>query len=380
MCPAKRLAPGSCTCPGTTPLPEGRTAIALVANNGVHDGNPAIINVFRKHTDLPPPGAGPGGYRYDSAHGNRRPVLLALQDQVVEPGKKLQITLDAIDPEGQPLRFYKRAEDPGEIRGNVYTLHVPKGKAAADLSTTIIVSDGSAGNSYAAKQVHFEVLPRVHAHIECEQLVGAAPFTVTVSSKGSLPTKGKVWWGWEFYAPTAKRKPTPWEKLTQEKTTTHTFEKPGLYEVALTVKSGAGTDRETVQVWVTDGPPPEPSGGLVIEGNGVNIADGDSTPCAFDDTLFGTLKTGESRTHSFELFNRGEKSLSLGRSAITLSGPNAKEFRVALVPAKRVSPLGSTSFDIRFRPKGAGPRTAEVLIRTGRKSVRFTVVGSGAEK
>ena len=46
------------------------------------DGNPAIINVYRKRTDLPPPGAGPGGYTYNSPHANRRPVIIGLQDQV----------------------------------------------------------------------------------------------------------------------------------------------------------------------------------------------------------------------------------------------------------------------------------------------------------
>ena len=29
-------------------LPEGRTAVALIANNGRHDSNPAVVNIFRK--------------------------------------------------------------------------------------------------------------------------------------------------------------------------------------------------------------------------------------------------------------------------------------------------------------------------------------------
>lgn len=367
--------------PWDAALPEGRTAIALFANNGVHDGNPAIINVFRKHADLPPPGVGRGGYSYDPARGNRRPVLLGLQDQVVKPGRKVEIPLAAVDPEGQAVRFYKRAGDPGELRGNVLTLKVPRGTAAKNLSATIIASDGTAGNSYAAKRVNFVVSPKAHAHIECEAPVGTAPFTVTASSKGSLPSRGKkVEWGWEFYAPTARRKPADWKKLSHEQTATHTFEKPGLYEVALTVKNGEATDRETIQIWVTDGPPPAPIGGVVVEGNGVRIADGDDAPCSFNATLYGTVKEGGRRTRRFELFNQGDTDVLLGRGAITLTGPNAEEFRVAMAPARRVGARGSTSFDISFRPKGAGPRTAEVRIRAGKERIGFSVAGTGTTK
>ena len=52
------------TVPWDDRLPEGRTAIALIANNGVFDSNPAVISVYRRKGDLPPPGAGPGGYKF----------------------------------------------------------------------------------------------------------------------------------------------------------------------------------------------------------------------------------------------------------------------------------------------------------------------------
>ncbi|MHC4952400.1 MAG: choice-of-anchor D domain-containing protein [Planctomycetota bacterium] len=361
-------------------LPEGRTAIALIANNGVHDGNPAILNVYRKRGDLPPPGAGPGGYKYNSPHINRRPVLLGLQDQVVKPGQTVRLTLDAVDPEGQPVRFFKRAGEPGEIAGNLYTLKMPRGKSAKSVSATFIASDGTAGNSYAAKRVEFAVAPRVFAHIECKQLVGAAPFTINVSSKGSLPKRGKVEWGWEFSSPTPKKKPVAWKQMAHGATAKHTFKKPGLYEVALTVKSGETTDRETVQVWVTGGPPPKPVGGVVIEGNGVRIAGGDDSPCAFDHTQFGAVRQGARKRQQFMIFNRGKTKLTIPSKALTLEGPHAKEFRVAKRPATRIAPLGSTLFEIEFRPKGAGPRTAQVALRLGGKTIRFAVSGTGAAK
>jgi hypothetical protein len=358
-------------------LPEGRTAIALIANNGVQDGNPAILNVFRKRTDLPPNGAEAGGYRYDSPHANRRPVLLGLQDQVVKPGQKVQIALAAIDPEGQPVRFFKRAGEPGEIAGNLYTIKVPRKKARPSPAVTIIASDGTAGNSYAARRVEFTVAPRVHAHIECKELVGAAPLTVTVSSKGSLPSRGKVERGWEFYRPAPKRKPVALEKMPHEATATHTFEKPGLYEVSLTVKSGKDSDRETVQVWVTDGPQPAPVGGVVLEGGGVRIADGDDAPCAFDHTHFGSVREGKRARRRFVLFNRGAGELSSSRKAVTIEGQHAREFRVVRAPARRISRHGSTPFDIEFRPKGGGPKTARVSVLAGQDTIRFAIAGIG---
>jgi len=361
-------------------LPEGRTALALIANNGVHDGNPAILSIFRKWGDLPPLGFGPGEYAYDSPHANRRPVLLGLQDQVVKPSAVVKIPLLAIDPEGQPVRFYKRAGEPGEIDGNLYTLKVPGGKAGTSWSVTIIASDGTAGISYAAKRVEFAVSPRVHAHIECESLIGAAPFSITASSRGSLPSRGKVERGWEFYQPVTNRKGADWKEMSHDATATHTFEKPGLYEVALTLKSGAEEDRETVQVFVTDGPPPASIGGVVLEGNGVRIADGDDAPCAFDHTHFGAVKAGESVTHRFMLFNRGDEAVSRSSRAVTLAGPDAGEFRLVKAPVGRISPHGSMPFELQFRPKGAGARTAEVTLRAGTDTVRFTVAGLGGPR
>lgn len=361
-------------------LPEGRTAIALIANNGVHDGNPAIVNVYRKRTDLPPPGAGPKGYAYNSPHANRRPVILGLQDQVVRSNQTVRLVLNAVDPEGQPVRFHKRAGEPGEISGNLYTLKAPRGRAGQTVSATIIASDATAGNSYAAKRVEFTVAPKVHAHIECEQLIGAAPFAVTVSSKGSRPARGKVEWGWEFYRPAPKRKPAAWKDLPHGAKVTHTFAKPGLYEVALTVKRGKETDRETVQVWVTDGPPPAPVGGVVLEGNGVRIADGDDSPCAFDHTQFGSVREGERVRRRFVLFNRGDTELPCPRRGVATAGPHAKEFRVSQAPAKRIPRLGSTPLEIEFRPKGTGPRNAEITVQVGSETIRFAVAGTGTAK
>jgi hypothetical protein len=353
-------------------LPEGRTAVALTANNGTWDSNPAIITVFRNR-----PGAGKRTYGYDSPHANKRPVILGLQDQAVRPGRTVKIELRAVDPEGQPVRFYKRAGEPGRLEGNVYTFKVPRGKSGQEFVATIIASDATAGNSYAAKKLTFTVGPRVHAHIDTKTLVGAAPFRFKGSARGSLP-RGKAEFGWEFTSPTPKKKASDFKKMIHKAKVDHTFDKPGLYEVALTVKSGKQTDRETVQVWVTDGPPPAPEGGIVVEGNGVFIDDGDDTPCAFDHTHFGTVRQGRDLTRNFLLFNRSDKKATA--VSVTLSGAHAEDFRVAVTPAKAISGLGSTPFHIQFKPKGTGLRTAEVTVRASKTMVRFTLAGTGEGK
>jgi len=362
--------------PSDATLPEGRTAIALIANNGVHDSNPAIISVFRKRMDLPPPGAGPGGYNYNSPHANRRPVILGLQDRIVTPGEKVRIPLQAIDPEGQPVRFYNRAGEPGELDGNLFTLDVPKDAAGKSLAVTFIASDGTAGNSYAAKRVEFVVAPKVHAHIECDQLVGPAPFTVKVSSRGSGVASTKMELGWEFSTPSPKAKAADWKKLSHKPTATHTFAKPGLYEVALTVKSGKDTDRQTIHIWVTAGEPPAPVGGVVVRGNGVRIADGDRSPSAFDHTWFGKAGERERITRTFLLVNRGAEELPCSARAVTVTGNAAADFRVVQHPRKSISPYGCATFDLEFRPRGGGTRTAEVSVRAGKETITFAIAGA----
>jgi hypothetical protein len=355
-------------------LPEGRTALALIANNGVHDSNPAIVNVYRKRGALPPVGAGPKGYSYNSPHANRRPVFLDLQDRVVKPGEKVEFDLRAVDPEGQPVRFEKRAGEPGEIDGSRFRMVVPKGASDEERTVTFIASDASAGNSYAAKRVAFVVSPKAHAHIECDKLVGPAPLTVKVSSEGSKAARKKMETGWEFYARKTRHNHKPFPKLRHGKTATHTFEKPGLYEVALTVRSGRFEDRQVIQVLVTKGPPPKPVGGVEVEGNGVIIRDKDDAPSAFDHTWFGTVKKGEKVARRFEILNRGGEEIA---ASVTVA--NAKEFRLTRAPRRRIAGGGRATFEIEFRAKDAGARSADVTVGVKGRKIRFTIAGEVKE-
>ncbi|MHC4818602.1 MAG: PKD domain-containing protein, partial [Planctomycetota bacterium] len=241
---------GACTItiPWDDALPEGRTAIALIANNGAFDSNPAILTVYRKKGDLPPNGASPGGYKHAGTFANRRPVILDLQDQVVRRGQTVRIPIAAVDPEGFGLRFFKRSGEVGELDGNVLSWKCPSKTKNGTYTVSVIASDGTSGNSYAGKRITVHVgKPKVSARIAADRLVGAAPLTVKVSAAGSIGAR--LAYGWDFYAPAPKRKASAFEKLVQGKSVSHTFEKPGAYEIALTVRGAGGTDTETVGVF-----------------------------------------------------------------------------------------------------------------------------------
>ncbi len=112
------------TVPWDDAMPEGRTTLGLFANNGQHDGNPAILTVYRKRGDLPPNG-GDGGYGYSSAHANRRPILLSAQDVAIRPGRTAQQNVLAVDPEGYPVRLYSRSGQPGTWDGSTWSWKCP---------------------------------------------------------------------------------------------------------------------------------------------------------------------------------------------------------------------------------------------------------------
>ena len=361
-------------------LPEGRTAIALIANNGRYDSNPAIITIFRKKYDLPPSGWTPRDYKYDSPYVNRRPVLIGLQDEIVRPGQTVELDLHAVDPEGQPVRFYRRAGEPGELDGSRFRWHVPRRPDRSVYGVTIMASDGSAGNSYTAQRVHFVIRPAAHAHITVDRLVGRAPFTVDVSAKGSTVARGPMEVGWEFYRPTPKRTATPWEKQQHQWKLSHVFTKPGRYEIALTVKGNGASDRQILPVWVTDGKSKkkkENQERIIVAGNGVAIRNGNDTPSRFDHTDFGIVPVGKRRVRRFELFNQTSKQLELTPHAVRLTGSHATDFQVKRPLRGDIASRGYATFEIAFAPRACGMRSARVEIDAGSHRIEFTIRGNG---
>ncbi len=355
-------------------LPEGRTAIALIANNGRFDSNPAILTVYRKKSEaLPPSGLGPRDYRWPGTHANRRPIILGLQDRYVKRGRVLDVSFDAVDPEGQPVSFYKRGGEVGAIDGNVFSWRCPKKGAAKEHHVTLIASDATGGSSYAGEvfTIHVEK-PVVLAQIKVDRLMGKAPLTVAVSAKPSIGKK--LAYAWDFYAPAHKHKAKPFAKMVSGREARHTFEKPGIYEIALEVQGSGGTDRETISVLVTKDKPPARPAALRVEGNGVLIRSGDDSADVFDHTDFGRAGTREELVRTFRVVNMGAKTLVLdSKKPVVLSGVGAGAYRVVRKPRRKLEARGSATFDVRFQAKEAGEFAAEVEIQAGSQKHRFAI-------
>ncbi len=99
--------------------------------------------------------------------------------------------------------------------------------------------------------------------------------------------------------------------------------------------------------------PPE----IVVSGNGVDVADGDSTPSPGDHTEFGGVDvTGTALIRTFTISNAGLTPLIL--SAVTISGTHAADFAVSAQPASSVAPGASTTFQVTFDPRAHGLRVA----------------------
>ncbi len=364
--------------PWDATLPEGRTTLLLVANNGVHDGNPAAVTIYRQKGPLPPSGGGYADYVYDTQFANRRPTLLGLQDVAVKPGEALDLPLCAFDPEGQPPRFTKRSGDPGEFDGNHFVWKVPSKEPVGTRNLTVLLSDATSGASYEAQTIALQVKSKLCAKLNADVLLGPAPLTVKLTSGANGKEKGDF-----AIAARAPGRPTmPAAEASGVATFTKTLDAPGIYDAWLKVKSGAEEDTTRLTIRVTEQAPPAKRPALLgVEGNGVFLVDGDDTPSTFDHTDFGTLakKEKQGRERRFLIHNRGDLPLPLRKGAVTLRGDGAAAFTVSVPPRASVEGQGSSRFVIRFQPKAPGSYVAAVEVVSGEQSLQFTVRGVAAE-
>lgn len=96
-----------------------------------------------------------------------------------------------------------------------------------------------------------------------------------------------------------------------------------------------------------------------VQGGGLSITDGDTTPSALDDTRFGGIPVvSGSILKTFTILNTGNVSLSVSAPVIT----GASDFSLDRAPDGTVGPGSSTSFDLLFDPGTAGPHLASVSI------------------
>ncbi len=123
-----------------------------------------------------------------------------------------------------------------------------------------------------------------------------------------------------------------------------------------------------------------PAPEINVTGNGVSIADGDTTPSAADDTDFGTLSSG-SVARTFTIENTGSAALNLtGTPKVSITGASAADFTVTAQPVSPVNAGSTTTFTIRFAPTVAGLRTATVSIANNdadENPYDFAIQGTG---
>jgi hypothetical protein len=93
-----------------------------------------------------------------------------------------------------------------------------------------------------------------------------------------------------------------------------------------------------------------------IQGNGITIVDGDTTPTTADWTDFSTVAA----TRTFTIRNTGNVALSIG--TITIGGAHASDFSVTTPPAATVAANSSTTFVVTFSPSAINLRTATISI------------------
>lgn len=123
-----------------------------------------------------------------------------------------------------------------------------------------------------------------------------------------------------------------------------------------------------------------------VLGNGVSIVDGDPTPSTTDDTDFGSiLATSGTIAKTFTIENLGTvASLNLTGASpyVTISGTNAADFTITVIPSATVAASSSTTFEITFDPSAVGLRTASISIANNDSNAdenpyNFDIQGTG---
>ena len=110
-------------------LPNCRTSILFIANNGIYDSNPAVLNLY---------------YSGGSAV-NQRPIYTGEQNKTVSPGGTVTYNLSASDPEGFQCSIYKKTQDLGTISGNTWTWTCPTSISLGAKLVPLLISDGTTG-------------------------------------------------------------------------------------------------------------------------------------------------------------------------------------------------------------------------------------------
>ncbi len=102
---------------------------------------------------------------------------------------------------------------------------------------------------------------------------------------------------------------------------------------------------------------------MAVNGNSVEIADGDPTPATEDHTDFGNTDFSANITRTFTISNPGNENLILsGDPKVELAGDDAADFTVTSQPGSPVAPGGNTTFQVKYHPSSRGVDNAIISI------------------
>lgn len=118
---------------------------------------------------------------------------------------------------------------------------------------------------------------------------------------------------------------------------------------------------------------------IVVQGQTVVIANGDTVASRQDFTDFGPMSTsGGATTRRFIIQNTGDAPLIV--STLKIVGLNAGDFRITKAPTTNIAPGAQAAVVVRFIPVEAGKRSASVVIRSNDPSIpkdTFVIGGKG---
>lgn len=114
-----------------------------------------------------------------------------------------------------------------------------------------------------------------------------------------------------------------------------------------------------------------------LQGNTVDIIDGDNTPSTDDFTDFGSVNVNTGFQRIFTIQNTGTSTLNI--TSISVTGANAAEFVVSGAPAS-VTAGNSSTFTVTFTPTTSGTRSAVIHVNnddSDESDYDFAVQGTG---
>ncbi|OFX29031.1 MAG: hypothetical protein A2W92_05345, partial [Bacteroidetes bacterium GWA2_42_15] len=118
-----------------------------------------------------------------------------------------------------------------------------------------------------------------------------------------------------------------------------------------------------------------------IKGNGADIGDGDTSPTTDDHTNFGSVAAASvTISRTFTIQNTGTATLTLGSSAVSVSGGQSGDFTITDQPATSIAAGGSDTFTIEFNPSAVGTRSTTVNIAnddSNENPYNFSIQGTG---